>query len=124
VRSPFLDTALIEYTARLPDHFKRRGPITKWILRRAFRDLLPAEIHRRGKWGFGVPLGKWFRGDLRSYLQDHLAPQASLWSYLDRGYCERLLAEHFGGRADHGHRLWLLLTLEVWLRSLRRRHAN
>jgi asparagine synthase (glutamine-hydrolysing) len=117
-RSPFLDTALVEYVARLPDRFKRRGLTTKWILRRAFADLLPREILTRGKMGFGVPLGTWFRGDLRGYLQDHLSPRAALGDYVDRAFVARLLAEHLDGRADHSHRLWLLLTLEIWLRSL------
>jgi asparagine synthase (glutamine-hydrolysing) len=119
-RSPFLDTALVEYAARLPDRYKRRGTTTKWILRRAFSDLLPPEINARGKMGFGIPLGAWFRGDLKDYLQDRLSSTASLYQYLDRAFVETMLAEHFAGRADHGHRLWLLLTLEVWLRSLAR----
>ena len=119
-RSPFLDTALIEYTARLPAGFKRRGTTTKWILKRAFADLLPAEIVNRPKMGFGVPLGTWFRGNLKQYLGDHLGRGAALDQYLDAAYVERLLNEHFAGRADHGGRLWLLLTLEVWLRSLGR----
>src|SRR5262249_50818272 len=55
-RSPFLDTALMEYVAALPDDFKLRGWISKYILRRAFADLVPPEIQRRGKMGFGIPL--------------------------------------------------------------------
>ena len=60
LRSPFLDTALVEYVTALPDSMKRRGLTTKWILRRAFRDLVPREIQRRAKMGFGIPLGRWF----------------------------------------------------------------
>jgi asparagine synthase (glutamine-hydrolysing) len=123
VRSPFLDTALIEYAARLPDHFKRRGTFTKWILKRAFRDVLPRAIVTRSKMGFGMPLGTWFRTSLRDYLLDHLAPGAQMYQYLDRACVEALARDHFTGRADHGHRLWLLLTLEVWLRSLQAAHA-
>ena len=119
VRSPFLDTALVEFAARLPDRFKRRGLSTKWILRRAFADLVPAEILARGKMGFGIPLGTWFRGGLRGYLQERLGDGASLYDYIDQGYVGALIREHLDERADHGHRLWLLLTLEVWLRMLR-----
>jgi asparagine synthase (glutamine-hydrolysing) len=120
LRSPFLDTALVEYVSRLPDSFKRRGMTTKWILRRAFRDLLPPRIAGRGKMGFGIPLGTWFRGDLKEYLYDHLSATALLYSLVDRRFVERLLDDHLEMRADHGHRLWLLLTLELWLRSLSR----
>jgi asparagine synthase (glutamine-hydrolysing) len=120
LRSPFLDTALVEYVSRLPDSFKRRGVTTKWILRRAFRDLLPPLIARRGKMGFGIPLGTWFRGGLKEYLCDHLSATAALYDFVDRPFVERLLDDHLQMRADHGHRLWLLLTLELWLRSLSR----
>lgn len=119
LRSPFLDTALIEYAARLPDRFRRRGVNMKWLLKQAFRDLLPKEIFGRGKMGFGVPLGAWFRGELRSYVQDYLRDGAHLYEWIDRNYVRSLLAEHFEHRADHGQRLWLLLTIELWLRSLR-----
>ncbi len=119
-RTPFLDKALVEYAARLPDSLKRRGLTTKWILKRAFADLLPPEILHRGKMGFGVPLGAWFRAGLKDYLLDHLGGAAQIFDYLNRPFVERLVAEHLGGQADHGQRLWLLLTLEVWLRSLQR----
>src|SRR5205807_688719 len=95
----------------------------KWILKHAFADLLPREVTTRGKMGFGIPLGAWFRGDLREYLLDHLGPRARLFDWLERAHVDALLAEHLDGRADHGHRLWLLLTLEVWLRSLQRREV-
>ena len=118
-RSPFLDTALVEFAFSLPERFRLRGSETKWLLRRAFADLLPAEIVARGKMGFGVPLQKWFRRDLREYLGDHLlAPSARLGQYLDAAYVRVLCEEHLSGRADHSHRLWTLLTFEIWLREL------
>lgn len=118
VRSPFLDTALVEYAARMPDAYRRRGLNLKHLLKNAFRELLPDEIFRRGKMGFGVPLGAWFRGELRQYVRDFLRPSARLYDYLDGAYVQRLMDEHFTERADHGQRLWLLLTIELWLRSL------
>jgi len=118
-RSPFLDRQLIEYVFSLPDAMKLRGGMTKVILRRAFADLLPQEILRRGKMGFGVPLQRWLAQDLREFLQDLLlAPDARLKTYLNQGYVRRLWQEHVAGRVDHSHRLWTLLTFEVWLRSL------
>ena len=121
LRSPFLDTALIEYAATLPDRLLRRGTRTKWILRRAFEDLIPEPIQRRGKMGFGIPLGAWFRGDLRPYLTDHLNPRAELFEYIEPTFVRNLLDEHFLGRRDHGHRLWLLLTTQLWLKELNSR---
>ena len=118
-RSPFLDTALMEYAAGLPDRLKLSRGRTKVILRRAFRDLVPPEILRRGKMGFGVPLRAWFTGELRDYLRDLLlGPDARLRAYVDQGYLRRLCEAYLGGQADHSHRLWTLLTFEVWLRGL------
>jgi asparagine synthase (glutamine-hydrolysing) len=123
-RSPFLDTALIEYVATLPSRYLRRGLLTKRILKDAFSDLLPMPIRRRGKMGFGVPLGTWFRGALREYLHDYLDAGAQLYTLLDRTAVQRLLSGHANGRADHGQRLWVLLTLEIWLRCLKQPAAG
>ncbi|MBI3332936.1 MAG: asparagine synthase (glutamine-hydrolyzing) [Candidatus Omnitrophica bacterium] len=118
-RSPFLDTALIEYAASLPDRFKLGGGGTKVLLKLACGDLLPPEIHRRGKMGFGVPLGSWFRGKWREPLKELLEPSsARIHRYLGPAAVRDLVSLHLGGREDAGHRLWLLLTLEVWLRQM------
>jgi asparagine synthase (glutamine-hydrolysing) len=123
-RSPFLDRALMEYVAALPDRFKLRGRTTKWLLREAFRDVLPGEILTRRKMGFGVPLATWFRGELREPLQSLLLePTARLRQYLDHEHVRRLVAAHLSGRENVEHQLWLLLTFEVWLRSLGRARA-
>lgn len=118
VRSPFLDADLIAYTTRLPPVLKARGLSLKRVLRAAVSDLLPAEILSRGKRGFGVPLDRWFREDLRSYLGSMVgAPDARVKDHLQPEAVDRLLAEHLGGRRDHGQALWTLLTLEVFLRN-------
>ena len=119
VRSPFLDTELIAFASRLPPELLRKGVATKRVLREAFADLLPPAIQKRAKMGFGVPLGAWFRGELRDYVRDRLTPQALVFEYLQHAPVARLLREHESGKADHGQRIWLLLTLEVWLQSLR-----
>jgi len=120
-RSPFLDHRLAEYVAQLPDDHKLRLRTTKYVLKEAFKDLLPPEILRRGKKGFGVPLEAWFRTDLREYLQDALlAPTALSKEYLQPAYVATLVREHLEGVRNHGLRLWTLLTFEIWLRLLRR----
>ncbi len=117
LRSPFLDTALMEFATGLPDRVRRRGGTLKWLLRHAFADLLPPGIAKRGKWGFGVPLPTWFRTHWRSLFEARvLAADARLWAWLRREPVEALWREHLGGGADHGHALWALLTLETWLR--------
>ena len=118
-RSPFLDRALIEYVAGLPDDLKASGTKTKIVLRDAFADLLPPDVARGAKKGFGVPLDAWFRGDLRGYMQDTLlGASARLRDYVSTAYVRRVADEHLAGRANHGHRLWTLLTFETWLQQL------
>jgi len=118
-RSPFLDRELIEYVAALPDHEKLRGRTTKAVLRDAFVDLLPPPVMQAPKKGFGVPLEAWFRGELRDMCRDVLlAPSAQLRAYLSQEYVRQLIDDHQAGRANHGHRLWTLLTFERWLQLL------
>ncbi len=118
-RSPLLDTALTEYAAALPDRLKLSGRQTKVVLRRAFADLLPPAIARAPKRGFGVPVGAWFRGELRGYIRDLLlAPDARYREMLDRRYVEQVLEQHLAGQANAGPHLWTLMCFERWLRLL------
>jgi asparagine synthase (glutamine-hydrolysing) len=118
LRSPFLDTALMEFAASLPDRHRVRGRRLKWLLRSAFADILPPEITKRGKWGFGVPLPVWFRTHWKGLFEGRvMARDAHVWRWLARPPVETMWLEHQSGRADHGHALWALLTLESWLRA-------
>ncbi len=116
LRSPFLDTALMELAASLPDALRVRRGTLKWLLRDAFRDLLPEEVLTRGKMGFGIPLPTWFRTRWRPLLEERiLSPDARLWRVLRPEPVRRMAEAHLAGTADHGHQLWALLTLETWL---------
>jgi asparagine synthase (glutamine-hydrolysing) len=118
-RSPLLDTALLEYVAGLPPAMKASPSGGKRILRRAAAGLLPPSIVGRRKHGFGVPVAKWFRGDLVEPFRDLvLAGDARTGPLLRRPAVQELLDEHLEGRANHGPRLWSLLALEGWLRGL------
>jgi len=113
LRSPFLDHEVVELGLSLPDRLKVRGLRGKLVLRDAFADLLPPELTARRKTGFGLPLARWFRDDLREQARDVLLSDG----LFRRATVERLLAEHDAGRIDHGHRLWCLLVLELWRRA-------
>lgn len=117
VRSPFLDTELVEFVAQLPPGLKARGLSLKRVLKRAVVDLLPKEILSRPKRGFGVPLDRWFREDLDTYTQTMLGPKASVRAHVRSDALDALLAEHRNGTSAHGHALWTLLTLELFLRQ-------
>lgn len=117
-RAPFLDTALMEYAFRLPGELKLSGRTTKWILKKAFADILPDEIRRRPKMGFGVPLGAWFRGELKGFLEDRLLePGARIYPFVRRPFVEKMFREHQSRRRDWGGHFWVLAMLEIFLRS-------
>lgn len=116
VRSPFLDHRLAEYVLGLPPSYLLRGTTLKRVLRAAFADLVPPEVAKRRKRGFGVPLDRWFRADLRDYVSNRLGPGACVNEHLEPSAIARYLDEHLAGRRNNGHGLWALLTLEVFLR--------
>jgi asparagine synthase (glutamine-hydrolysing) len=119
-RSPFLDTAVIEYGASLHDSQRMRFGRGKLLLRRAMRRILPESILTRGKMGFGAPLGAWFRSDLAGFVRERLAdPGSPLYEYLRKEAVDEVVARHGTARADLSAQIWSLLTLESWLRQER-----
>ena len=119
-RSPFLDTAVVEFGAALPDRLRMRFGKGKLLLRRAMAKILPASILTRGKMGFGAPLGAWFRSDLSGFVRERLLDPASpIYEYLQKPAVEAVIARHGTARADLSAQIWALLTLESWLRQER-----
>jgi asparagine synthase (glutamine-hydrolysing) len=117
-RSPFLDTALVEFGAALPDRLRMRFGRGKLLLRRAMGEILPPSILARGKMGFGAPLGAWFRSDLSGLVRERLLePTSPIYEYLRREAVEAVIARHGTARADLSAQIWALLTLESWLRQ-------
>ena len=117
VRAPLLDRELVEFALRLPPPVRARGLSLKRVLKAAVADLLPQEILGRRKRGFGVPLDRWFRTELRSYAEGMLcSPGSRVRGHLRPAGVDGLVAAHGDGRVDAGQALWTLLTLEVFLR--------
>ena len=118
VRCPMLDHELAGLAARIPHAWKLKNGRGKDIFIRAVGHRLPPELLRQPKRGFGVPLGSWLRGSLRSFVWDHLTSRA----FLDRRmvspeFVMHLLEEHDRGRRDNHHHLWKLLMLELWFQE-------
>jgi asparagine synthase (glutamine-hydrolysing) len=114
-RSPFLDHDFASWAARLPDQMKIRGKVGKHILRRAFADYLPGAVAKRGKQGFGIPVGAWFRDPLAAWGRELLLSSDSpLTEWFNLESFKRLLDEHEAGSVDHGKRIYALTTLALW----------
>jgi asparagine synthase (glutamine-hydrolysing) len=117
-RVPLLDHKLMEFVATIPTALKLRAGVGKHILKQAMAPLLPPEILTRRKMGFGVPLGTWFRTELRDMTRDLLlSPRARQRGLVRPQAVEALLAAHDSGRRDHSPRLWALVCLELWSRE-------
>jgi len=117
-RQPMLDHRVVELAARMPVARKYRRGKGKRVLLEAFGDLIPREIVRRPKMGFGVPLDHWFRGPLASFAREVFSdPRTRQRGLFDPAAVDRLVEEHIAGRFDHAHRLWALLFLELWQRE-------
>ncbi len=117
-RSPLIDHRVMEFAASLPSDLKLYGKTQKYIFKKAVKGLLPDAIIHRPKKGFGVPIDRWFRKELREMAYDVLLNRRCL----ERGYfsgkaVQRLLDEHCRGSADCHYLLWNLLMLELWHRT-------
>lgn len=116
-RIPFLDHKFMELAAGIPSCLKLKGSVSKFILKEAFSDLLPRPILKRRKMGFGVPVSRWFRSELKDYVYGVLLDGQTLnRGYFRREGVERLLNDHITLRYDHSAKIWALLFLEMWFR--------
>ena len=114
-RSPFLDHKLIEFAASLPEDLKMRRFQTKSLLKKVAARLVPKEVVYRRKMGFGVPIGKWFRGDMKDFVRSVLLSDRSLKRGIVKPeMLEKYVNEHTNAERDHSFQLWTLLMLELW----------
>ena len=114
-RVPLLDNAVIAFASALPSDLKIKDGRRKHVLKEVAATLLPREIIDRRKQGFGVPLGTWFRGDLRELFADTLLSPASLQrGYFQPAFVRQIVNEHLAGTRDHTLRLWQLVVFEKW----------
>src|SRR3989440_6900774 len=114
-RSPFLDHHVIEFAASLPEKFKLRGLTTKYLLKRVLKKLVPMENLNRPKMGFGVPIGHWFRNQMKKFLGETLLSDRALKrGFFKSAEVKRMFELHTRGQQDYAHQLWTLLMLELW----------
>jgi asparagine synthase (glutamine-hydrolysing) len=120
-RAPLLDHRLLEFALRLPPTLTRR----KRLLKRLVFRRIPRRLVDRPKQGFGVPLGNWFKGELRDLLLDTLTPARLRAVGVEQfGPVQRVLDSHLSGAFDEYPRLWTLLVLALWHDRHRARTAS
>ena len=115
-RAPFLDTDVVAFACALPPEMRLRGQTTKFVLKEAMRGVLPDEVLDRPKQGFGVPVARWLRTDLRPWMADLLSPaRLRRQGIFDETTVVRLMEDHVQGRRDRRKQLWTLLVFQSWL---------
>jgi asparagine synthase (glutamine-hydrolysing) len=124
VRVPFLDTDLVEVAAQIPDGLKQRGRVGKWVLKKAMEPYLPRDVIYRPKTGFGAPLRRWMRYELRELLGDLLSEDGVRRRGLfDPQAVHRLITDNDAGRRDAAYTLLSLVCIEIWCRRFIDRRA-
>jgi asparagine synthase (glutamine-hydrolysing) len=119
-RCPLLDHRVTELAWRLPMAMKiRPGHVTengRWAMRHILNQYLRSELFDRPQMGYGIPIGSWFRGPLRSWASDFLYPAGMQHQvYLRPEPIQRSRRQHLSGRFDHTIRLLTVLMLQVLL---------
>ncbi len=119
-RSPLFDRDVVDVAFAIPPQLKLRGSVEKYLLKQSVLDLIPPEIIERPKSGMLVPVESWFAGPLLDSARQRLLDGLRRWDLFDPVWLERLVGS---GRATtpvarRGAKIWLLVTLEAWLRTV------
>jgi asparagine synthase (glutamine-hydrolysing) len=117
VRVPLLDLDLVRFATRIPSRYKQKGRVGKAIFKRAMEPYLPRDVIYRPKSGFGVPLRRWLRNELRPMVEDTLSET----SIRKRGIFEpaavrRLIDLDAAGRVDGSYTIFAMVCIELWFR--------
>lgn len=124
-RSPLFDRRVVELAFAIPASLKLRGSVEKYLLKAAVADIVPAVIREREKSGMLVPVEGWFSGPLLPYARERLLDGLRPHGLFQSDYLERLVDGKLPGlRPRRGVKIWLLLTLESWLRQVLRADAG
>ena len=117
VRVPLLDHKFAELSFKIPSNLKMKGNIKKYILKEAFKNILPEGIISHKKQGFAIPLDMWFKNDLKDYSYDVLLNSKFLHNILEKNQIENMLDNHQKGMRNYGAKIWSLLFLNEWFRQ-------
>ncbi|MDG1974771.1 MAG: asparagine synthase (glutamine-hydrolyzing) [Flavobacteriaceae bacterium] len=119
IRIPFLDKELTEFALSLPAKLKTKKGVPKYLLKKAFKNLIPDEILYGSKKGFGVPYGYWLKTSLKEYFLTQLNTD-HVKNFIDIKVVEKMFYEHLRDKGNHGFLLWKVLILSIWLNKNKR----
>jgi asparagine synthase (glutamine-hydrolysing) len=118
LRLPFLDKDLVALMAQVPGQLKLRNGRSKYLLKRAMKNILPAYVLRRRKKGLNPPMGIWIENQLKEKVDEYLGEAAvKSRGYFNHGFISKLRHIHRCGKRDLSLHLWALVVLEEWHRE-------
>jgi asparagine synthase (glutamine-hydrolysing) len=115
-REPFLDQRIIELVSRLPTSYKHKDGTGKFLLREIVHKHVPKELMERPKMGFGVPVEKWLKDELKDFFEDtfHQNANSDVFDILNRKETENLKTKYLGGQLEYFERLWYVFSFMTW----------
>jgi asparagine synthase (glutamine-hydrolysing) len=113
LRVPFLDIEVEKLATSLPDRFKWRGGVTKYLLREAFKSVVPESTRNRRKLGFPTPVKDWFTAE-RGEIYETILENEYIKTHMDTAYIQRIISDHVAKKADNSRKVYLLLMLALW----------
>jgi asparagine synthase (glutamine-hydrolysing) len=116
-RVPYLDYNFVEFSANIPSDLKIKGTNTKYIFKKAFKDIIPKEIIRRQKHGFNLPISPWFKKEIKSLLPLLTEKRTIERGHFDKDHVKKLINQHLDGSKDNSSKIWTLLNFELWSRA-------
>jgi asparagine synthase (glutamine-hydrolysing) len=113
LRVPFLDTEVFAVGCSIPTDLKLTKETTKFALRRALADIVPAHVLERAKLGFPVPIRHWLKDEMYDWARD-IITTSQADHLIDKGYAQQLLDAHRAGPHDYSRKIWTLLVFMIW----------
>ena len=113
LRVPFLDKEVSDLATTLPDKFKWHKGTTKYLLREAFKNMIPESTRNRKKLGFPTPVRDWFTSD-RQDLYQKIYDCKYIKEHMNVDYIKNLVQKHIDKKADNSRKIYLLLMLTLW----------
>lgn len=118
VRVPFLERNFVDFSSKIPLNLKQKNGQEKWILKKAMESFLPIDVIYRQKTGFGAPLRKWLRGDMRSFLHDTLSEKnIRKRNIFDYNSTMNLIKMNHDGHIDASYVIFSILCIELWCQN-------
>ena len=113
LRVPFLDKDVASLAKTLPDHLKWHNGVTKYLLREAFKEIIPETTRNRKKLGFPTPVRNWFNAE-RPDVYQRILNNKYIKENMDMAYIQTIINDHNAKTVDNSRKIYLLLMLALW----------